>query len=126
MQSKQGSKQAGKRYEDLCCKYLLTCGYKIITRNWYCKTSEIDIIARDKEELVFIEVKGRSQELLESFEDTMSYKKRSALYKGVLTFFQARADLNTAPWRFDFMGVTQDSLGRHRLHYYKNISLFLL
>ncbi len=124
MQSKCRSK-VGVYYEDICCRYLLQCGYKIITRNWRCKTSEIDIVARDAEELVFVEVKGRTQELFETFEDTMPYKKRSALYRGVLSFFSVRSDLKERSWRFDFVGITQDSVGRRRLHHYKNISLFL-
>ena len=48
--------------ENLACKYLEENNYKIIERNFLCKQGEIDIIAKDqtKKELVFIEVKTRS------------------------------------------------------------------
>ena len=48
--------------ENLVCKYLEENNYKIIKRNFLCRQGEIDIIAKDisKNELVFIEVKTRS------------------------------------------------------------------
>ena len=48
--------------ENLICKYLEENNYKIIKRNFLCRQGEIDIIANDKskKELVFIEVKTRS------------------------------------------------------------------
>lgn len=52
--------EIGKLGEDLACKYLQDKGYKIIERNFEARQGEIDIIAKDKNELVFIEVKTRS------------------------------------------------------------------
>ena len=46
--------------EDLASNYLENIGYEIIERNFLCKQGEIDIIAKDKDEYVFIEVKTRS------------------------------------------------------------------
>lgn len=51
--------QLGKDGEDLATQYLEQKGYEIIQRNFECKQGEIDIIAKDKEEYVFIEVKTR-------------------------------------------------------------------
>lgn len=50
----------GKTGEEIAAEYLLDIGYKIITRNFRCKQGEIDIIAKDKYELIFIEVKTRT------------------------------------------------------------------
>ena len=52
--------ETGKTGEDLACKYLENLGYKIIKRNFMCRQGEIDIIAQDKDEKVFIEVKTRT------------------------------------------------------------------
>ena len=50
----------GKLGENLACKYLQNQGYKIIGRNFEARQGEIDIIALDGKEMVFIEVKTRS------------------------------------------------------------------
>ncbi len=52
--------EVGKLGEKIACEYLESNGYKIIQRNFTTKKGEIDIIARDNEEIVFIEVKTRS------------------------------------------------------------------
>lgn len=50
----------GKNGEDMAVKYLQKQGYEILERNFYCRQGEIDIIALDKNYLVFIEIKSRS------------------------------------------------------------------
>ncbi len=52
--------EIGKIGEDLATEYLENIGYTIIERNFVARQGEIDIIAKDKEELVFIEVKTRT------------------------------------------------------------------
>lgn len=51
--------KVGKEGEEYATKYLEEKGYKIIQRNFECKQGEIDIIAKEKNEYVFIEVKTR-------------------------------------------------------------------
>lgn len=53
-------KELGQYGEKLARKFLKKQGYKILGRNYRTKAGEIDIIARDKESLVFVEVKTRS------------------------------------------------------------------
>ena len=50
----------GQTGEDIAEIYLVKKGYKIIERNFSCRQGEIDIIAKYKEEVVFIEVKTRT------------------------------------------------------------------
>lgn len=53
--------QKGKYGEELACDFLTKKGYKIVGRNYkYSRYGEIDIIATDKDELCFIEVKTRT------------------------------------------------------------------
>ena len=49
----------GKAGEDLAVRYLKKRGYKVLERNYTCPVGEIDIIARDKKTIVFVEVKTR-------------------------------------------------------------------
>lgn len=50
----------GRNGEMLASRYLEGLGYKIICNNFRCTQGEIDIVAKDKNELVFVEVKTRS------------------------------------------------------------------
>lgn len=53
------NKNVGSRAEELACRYLVSLGYKILERNYLIRGGEIDIIAKDKDYLVFVEVKAR-------------------------------------------------------------------
>lgn len=52
-------KDIGNEGEDIATKYLEGLDYEILERNFYCKVGEIDIVAKDKDEIVFVEVKTR-------------------------------------------------------------------
>ena len=52
--------ELGKRGEAIAARYLWGAGYEIVERNWRCRLGEIDLVARDGDELVFVEVKTRS------------------------------------------------------------------
>ena len=54
--------EIGKHGEDIACKFLKKEGYKIVARNKHESHNEIDIIASNKEYIVFVEVKTRSVE----------------------------------------------------------------
>lgn len=69
--------ELGKLGEEIIADYIIRLGYKILDRNFECKQGEIDIIALDKEELVFIEVKTRTGiNYGEASEAITKYKKR--------------------------------------------------
>ena len=56
------NKIIGNYGEDIAVKFLQKNKYKIIERNFLCKCGEIDIIAKDKNILVFVEVKSRTND----------------------------------------------------------------
>ena len=75
------NKEIGKLGEDLATKYLETLGYQIIERNFRCKVGEIDIIAKDKDEVVFIEVKSRKILSYGKPGDAVDIIKRKHIYR---------------------------------------------
>ncbi|WP_165066853.1 YraN family protein [Marisediminicola senii] len=52
--------ELGRRGEDIAVAFLVHGGYDILGRNWRCPQGEIDVIARDGADTVFVEVKTRS------------------------------------------------------------------
>jgi putative endonuclease len=52
-------KERGAAAEEAAARYLVSLGYRVLERNWRCRTGEIDLIARDGEALVFVEVRSR-------------------------------------------------------------------
>lgn len=50
----------GRRGEAIAARHLVAAGMSIVERNWRCLQGEIDLVARDGDELVFVEVKTRS------------------------------------------------------------------
>ncbi|MET0975287.1 MAG: YraN family protein [Leifsonia sp.] len=52
--------ELGRRGEELAADYLTSIGYRVIDRNWRCRDGEIDVIAEEGRETVFVEVKTRS------------------------------------------------------------------
>jgi putative endonuclease len=52
--------ELGRRGEQLAERHLLARGYRLVERNWRCRQGEIDLVVRDGDALVFVEVKTRS------------------------------------------------------------------
>lgn len=72
--------ETGKNGEDMACDYIEKLGYEIIERNYRNKLGEIDIIAKDKNELVFIEVKTRCQRNYGRPSEAVDIKKKKHIY----------------------------------------------
>ena len=71
----------GKRGEDIATEFLIKQGYNIIERNFQCKMGELDIIAKNKEYIVFVEVKTRSNNKFGMPVESITNKKLQSIYK---------------------------------------------
>lgn len=98
------TRQVGANAEDLACRFLKKQGYKIITRNFTIRGGEIDIIAQENGELVFIEVKARYSYQFGLPQESITYWKIKALRKTALFFLQ-KACWGDLPYRFDLVCV---------------------
>ncbi len=74
-------KNIGNIGEDVATRYLEKLGYKILERNFRCKSGEIDIIAQDKDEIVFIEVKTRKVLSYGDPAESVNEPKQKHIYK---------------------------------------------
>ena len=86
---KKGSnRDIGEKGEEIAVKYLKKNKYKILERNYLTKLGEVDIIAKDKGILCFIEVKSRRSNLLGAPEEAISLKKKRQISKLALIYLK--------------------------------------
>jgi putative endonuclease len=90
----------GKQGEELAVDFLKDNGYKIIAHNYKCKLGEIDIIAKDRKTICFIEVKTRNTERFGLPSEAISGKKQVHLARAALFFLKENRLLNQRA-RFD-------------------------
>ena len=94
------SYELGRKGESVSQRYLEKEGYFVMARNFKCAYGEIDIIAIDKQELVFIEVKTRcNQKYGEARESVNKIKKKHI--KRAATFYISKYHLEDKFIRFD-------------------------
>ena len=98
----------GKNGEDLACAELRRLGYAILARRYRTRVGELDIVARDGETLVFVEVKARRSDEFGAPEEAVTWRKRRKL-QAMATDFLSRGRLSAVPCRFDVVAIT---LGR--------------
>ncbi len=98
------NKKLGNAGEDLACRYLERNGYEIIERNKsYPKICEIDIIAKRKEKLVFIEVKTRTTNNFGIPSEAVDKRKISRIKKGAFLFIE---EYGKIPFQIDVISIT--------------------
>lgn len=96
----------GRVGEDKAEVYLESKGYKILTRNFRVKTGEIDIIAKDKSYLVFVEVKLKKSSFFGLPEEMVHSIKQFKVLKTAQLYIQKNnIDPETTNWRFDVVSV---------------------
>ncbi|MBW2614211.1 MAG: YraN family protein [Deltaproteobacteria bacterium] len=104
-------KQAfGKVGESVAVQYLKKQGYKIIEKNYRTKVGEIDIIAKEKGSLVFVEVKTRRSRSFGSPKWAITPQKKRNLSKAALYYLKT-TDQSGADARFDVVSILADEDG---------------
>jgi putative endonuclease len=101
-------------------EYLKRLGYRIIAENVYINYGEIDIIACEKEQLVFIEVKSLASDIHAGLEELLSKRKLLHLYRSV-SIWLMKHDLSEAEARIDFLGLIVDNRVVRKVVYFKDI-----
>jgi len=97
----------GKKSETEAVKHLRKLGYKIIEQNFKTKIGEIDIIARDKDALVFVEVKARNSFKFGNPKLAVTSKKQRKISMVALQYLKSIKKSNVKA-RFDVVAVIKD------------------
>jgi len=102
--SRSDNRAKGARGEDLAASCLKKEGYRIVERNYRCRFGEIDIIAMDKEDVVFVEVKGRESDTFGAPEEAIGPTKQKKISKVALHYMQEKG-LGDRNARFDAVAI---------------------
>lgn len=113
--------ELGKAGEDVSCIYLEQIGYRIIERNFHCRQGEIDIIAKDRDEYVFIEVKTRSNTFFGRPKEAVNRPKQKHIYQST-RFYLYLHGLNNVFVRFDVIEVYFFN-NRYKLKHLKQVEI---
>jgi putative endonuclease len=101
-------RQKGKVSEEIAMEFLLKKGLQPISSNYTIKGGELDLIMRDKDFIVFIEVKS-----LESYSPFYIYesltKKKKKFISHTIKKWLFENNMQNKPWRFDFVGIILES-----------------
>jgi putative endonuclease len=104
----------GQQGEKHAAAYLQAKGYSIVGKNWRCTQGEFDLIARDGETLVFVEVKTRRAGLEAAFESINPRKRKILERMAYLYLNEHKLD---ADWRIDVVAVTLNSQGKPEIEH---------
>jgi putative endonuclease len=94
----------GQHAEEQARAHLEQQGLRLLERNYRCKQGEIDLIMRDGEALVFIEVRFRKSATFGSAIETVTAQKQHKLLAAARHYLQAHHA--SVPCRFDVVGIT--------------------
>ncbi len=118
---KNDSKCLGNKGEDIANHFLIEKGYKILERNYRCSRGEIDIIAKDKKEIVFVEVKTRRNTHYGKPVESITFQKKKHIYDTAKYYLYIKK-LCDKFIRFDVVEVYVESK-KVQINHIKNITI---
>lgn len=107
------TRKFGSVAEDLACNYLQANGLLLVERNFYCRLGEIDLIMRDRDDIVFVEVRSRKHHLADSDLnpiDSIDLYKQKKIVNSATFFLQKKRWLDKVNCRFDVIGIHNSQL----------------
>ena len=105
--------------EDAAAAFLERVGMHVEARNWRSSAGEIDIVARDDDELVFVEVKTRRSERAGTAEEAVSTAKQRRIVLLAQSYVAANASWPPGGLRFDVVAIRVLGEDRALLRHYR-------
>ncbi|HEY6361550.1 MAG TPA: YraN family protein, partial [Vicinamibacterales bacterium] len=116
--AKDARQSLGKQGEDLACAELCRRGYELLDRRYRTRYGEIDIVARHRGAIVFVEVKARGTEDFGGAAAAVTGSKQRRIGQMAVDFLSRRR-LTAQPCRFDVVAISFDQ-GQPRVDVYEN------
>lgn len=114
--------ELGKWGEDWAVAFLQENGYQILERDWKSGRRDIDIVATDGNEVVFVEVKTRRNRLFGEPEEAVDYHKLQSLQKAINHYIRYR-HINSEV-RFDIISVVGTTGQKPEIDHIKGVPLY--
>lgn len=114
----QEGKRLGERGEDAAVAYLERSGMTVVERNWRCPVGEIDIVALDGAEVVFVEVKTRRSTAKGTPDEAVTPAKQRK-YRRLAEQYLAQAGLSEVNARFDVISILVIARDRALLRHHR-------
>jgi len=111
-QTGNATREAGARYEELADAYLRRAGLAPVARNFNCRHGELDLVMRDRDVVVFVEVRYRRKGGAGRFGDgidSVGPSKRARLVRAAAMFLAQHPRLAGCACRFDVVAVAGDA-----------------
>jgi putative endonuclease len=96
----------GRAAEDAAVAYLESRGVAILERNFRRRLGELDVIARDGDTLIIVEVRMRASSRFGGAAASVNFRKQVKLQRAAAQLLQQRPDLSKLPVRFDVVAIT--------------------
>lgn len=112
-------KKLGSEAENIAAGYLESQGLKILERNHRNKIGEIDLIAKDGDIFVIVEVKAKTGVGRGSPEEMVNFYKQRKLIKTAESYFMLNKTDNP-DWRIDVVAVEYGLFGDYKINWIKN------
>jgi putative endonuclease len=103
-------RERGALGEKIALDFLVKRNFTILERNFRCREGEIDIIARQGDCLVFVEVRTKTSTKLGTPEESITPAKTQRLVALAQTYLQSHENL-PAQWRIDVIAIDMDRQG---------------
>ncbi|MFA4844708.1 MAG: YraN family protein [Candidatus Margulisiibacteriota bacterium] len=113
------SYRQGLAGEEIAERYLSQQGYEIVERNFRSQQGEIDLIAREGDDLVFVEVKNYSARSYGAPLSAVNRNKRRSIIHAARTFIYRKRIVGTN-CRFDVITIYRQPDGSRAIELYKN------
>ena len=99
------TQEKGRVAEEKALVYLKKQGLRLIMKNFNCRVGEIDLIMRDKDQLVFVEVRSRVSASFGGGVASVTHAKKQKIMKTACYYMLKYQDLNKVALRFDVISI---------------------
>ena len=112
--------ERGRLWESRAAEYLEHHGLAIVARGHRCRLGELDLVCRDGDYLVVVEVRARGSDALYSAAESIGPHKRRRIVQATRHFLMLHGEWQAAPIRFDVVAFDAVDAPEPRIQWIKN------